>query len=63
MAREKPEYRQQLERIQEAFPGKELLGVYEVAKWLKMDYRTVKKLFRFKGTKISIVQLASEMLS
>ena len=63
MAREKPEYRRQLERIQEAFPGKEMLGIYEVAKWLHMDNRTVKKLFQFKGTKISIVQLASQMLS
>ncbi len=63
MAREKPEYRWQLERIREAFPGKEMLGVCDVAKWLKMDARTVKQMFTFKGTKISIVQLASQMLS
>ena len=63
MAREKPAFRLQLERIQAAFPGKEMLGVYEVAKWLKMDSRTVKKRFNFRDKKISIVQLASDMLA
>ena len=63
MAREKPAFRLQLESIQEAFPGKEMLGVYEVAKWLKMDSRTVKKRFNFRDKKISIVQLASDMLA
>lgn len=64
MSREKTDYRNQLERIMEAFPGKEVLSVNEVSKWLKKDNRTVKKMFSFReGYGISIVQLAREMLN
>lgn len=64
MAKEKPDYRHQLERIQEAFPGKETLCPCEVAKWLHKDPRTVKKIFSFHPVMgISIVQLAREMLN
>lgn len=64
MPREKIDYRNQLERIMEAFPGKEVLSVNEVSKWLKSDQRTVARRFTFrKGYGISIVQLAREMLN
>lgn len=50
MAREKAAYRDNLERIQEAFPGKEILCLKELAGWLHMDGRTVKRLFPMNGT-------------
>lgn len=59
MPREKEAYRDNLERIIEAFPGKEVLLVSEVARWLGKDPRTVKKLFPFKdGFGITIATLA-----
>jgi len=63
MPREKEAYRDQLERIIEAFPGREYILPSELSKWLKRDIRTVRRLFSFKkGFGISIVQLAREML-
>ncbi len=59
MPREKEAYRDNLERIIEAFPGKEILSVTEVSRWMKKDPRTVKRVFPFKdGLGISIATLA-----
>lgn len=59
MARERESYRDNLERIIERFPGKEVLSVSEVSKYLKKDPRTVKRILPFKkGLGISIVTLA-----
>ena len=49
MAREKEAYRDNLERILEAFPGREILYQKEIAQWLHMDSRTVKATFPMKG--------------
>lgn len=62
MPREKENFREQLAVINEAFNGKPLLNMSEVAKWLHMDRHRVAKRFTFKNGRISAVQLASEML-
>lgn len=46
--REKEGYRDNLERVLEAFPGREVLKPAEVARWLHMDPKTVRKAFPFK---------------
>lgn len=68
MAREKEAYRDNLERILEAFPGKEILTQKDIAGWLHMDPRTVRQVFPMKGggTKgstcwISVASLARAM--
>ena len=58
MPKEKEAYRDNLERIIFAFPGKEVLTVKDVALWMKKDPRTVKKQFPFKEYGISIATLA-----
>lgn len=59
MPREKEAYRDNLARIIEAFPGKEIITVTELAKWLHRDIRTVKRKFPIKdGIGISIATLA-----
>jgi len=61
MAREKENYRDNLQRLDERFPDKELLNVKEAAVWLGVDPRTVPKLLGSKvlpGSKVSKVALA-----
>ena len=41
MAREKTDYRANLSRLHESFPGRGMLTVAEVASWLSVDRRTV----------------------
>lgn len=48
-AGEKRHHRDNLERILEAFPGREILYQKEIAQWLHMDSRTVKANFPMKG--------------
>lgn len=43
MPREKPAYREILDRLDEAFPGRELIQQKELAKFLGVDVRTVKR--------------------
>lgn len=63
MPREKEAFRDQLERLTKAFPGKEVLTATEVARFLGRDVRTVREHFTFKkAIGISIVQLARELL-
>lgn len=47
MAREKEGFRLNLERINEAFPGKELLIATEIARFEGRDVRTVRKRYKF----------------
>ena len=62
MAREKEYFRDVLEQIRDAFPGKEMLNIKEVASFVGCDHRTAKKMFSFtKHNRISIVVLAREM--
>lgn len=58
MSREKECFRDNLERISERFPGRELLTVQDVSQYTGMDRRTVKKLFEFTHNYISVVNLA-----
>lgn len=62
MALEKEGYRDNLERIVEFFPGKEMLTVGEVSKFLGLDPRTAKKMFKFNDFRyISVASLARQM--
>lgn len=62
MAREKEMFREQLAVINEHFGGKPMLTAIEIARWMKIDRRTVVKTFSIKDNRISAVQLAKEML-
>ena len=55
---EKEAYRDNLERICEAFPGKELLTQKDVAGFVGMTEKTVPKHFPFKSNRISKATLA-----
>ena len=46
MAREKPAFRETLDRLDAAFPDKEALQRKEVAKFLGMSVQTVSRNFR-----------------
>ena len=57
--KEKECFRDNLERITEAFPGQEIIKTAQLARWLKMDKRTVEKRFPMKkGIGISVATLA-----
>lgn len=63
MPREKEAFRDQLQRLTEAFPGQEVLNAKEIAQYLHKDVRTVRQIFSFKKRLgISVVQMAREML-
>ena len=59
--REKAGYRDNLERIVERFPDKELLTKKDVAEFCGVDRRRVGKLFPFKNNLISVATLAREL--
>lgn len=59
MSREKEAYRDNLKRIIEAFPNKEIITVPELSEWLGISARTVYKHFPIKkGVGISKATLA-----
>lgn len=60
MPREKEAYRDNLVRLNEAFPDRDMLTIKEVAHWMGRDVKTVKKYIPFKkGIGISKATLAS----
>ena len=61
MAREKPSYRDNLERITARFPDKEMLTVTDVCAFCGLGHRTVKKMFEFNHNYISVAKLARQM--
>lgn len=62
MPLEKPSYRDNLERIKEFFPNKELLKVKDVQNFCGLNRKTVERLFGFsKDGYISVAKLAREM--
>lgn len=61
MPREKEAYRDNLQRLNDAFPQKEILRRGEVVKFLGIDYRTAEKLYTFKECYISKATLARQM--
>lgn len=61
MSREKEAYRDNLERLCERFPDKELLNVTDVVRFLGVSRRYVEKAYPFKDNKISKATLAREL--
>lgn len=62
MSREKPLYRDNLQRLDVFFPEKEMLRLYDVAHFCGIDPRTARKRFNFdKQRMILKTRLASEM--
>lgn len=62
MPREKECYRLVMERLEEAFPGKDMLTAPEVARFLGKDVRTVRKHYPIKKSiGISKAVLASAL--
>jgi hypothetical protein len=61
MAKEKPAYRDNVERIKLMFPNKELLNCTEVMDFTGLSRNKVKKMFTFKDRYISVATLAREL--
>ena len=61
MPREKPAYRDNLERLDKRFPDKELLTQKEVAEFTGLCRQSVSKIFPFKRFGISKATLAREL--
>lgn len=62
MPREKELFRDNLERLDKAFPDKEILNYADVLKYTGFkDYRAVKKRFNMTKQGISKVKLASAL--
>lgn len=61
MPMEKEAYRDNLERIKNSYPTKELLNVTEVTKFMGVDRGTVERRFSFKRGDISVATLAREL--
>ena len=58
MPRERPAYRDNLERLNTAFPARDMLSVTDVVKFTGRNYRTVKRHFPFKNNYISKAETA-----
>lgn len=61
MPKEKQSYRDNLERIIAFYPGKEMLNISEVSRFLGLSRYAVKRRFKFNQNYISIAALASQM--
>ena len=62
MPREKESYRDNIERIKEMYPNKELLTTNDVSRFTGLYKATVKKKFEFaKNGYISVASLARQM--
>jgi hypothetical protein len=61
LPREKELFRDNLERLDKAFPGKEMLRIKDVQDYTGLRYEIVKKLFDFNGCYISKVKLARQL--
>lgn len=61
MPREKETFRDNLERLDKAFPGKELLTKTDVVGYTGVCYAKARKIFRFKGNYISKAVFASDL--
>ena len=58
MPREKADYRDLLDRLDAAFPGKEMLTKAEVAEWLGVGRNTVTRRYGWPRGKITKTQVA-----
>lgn len=61
MPREKELFRDNIERLDKAFPNQEMLRRVDVCKFCGINYRTAEKMFSFKNCYISKAKLASEL--
>lgn len=61
MPMEKEAYRDNLERLKNAFPDKELLTLKDVSSFCGIDTRTAKKIFNIQDNYISIASLARKL--
>ena len=62
MPRENPDYRDTLERLDAAFPGREALTKAEVAAWLGISTKTLKRRYNLppgNNTKVQIARVVS----
>lgn len=58
MAREKADYRDLLMRLDEAYPGRELLTREEIAAFLGVNPRTVKRRYDFPAGRVTKTAIA-----
>lgn len=58
MPREREGFRDNMERLNEFFPDRELLSVTDVIRFTGRDRRTVVKFFNFRNNFISKVEVA-----
>lgn len=58
MPREKEGFRDNMERLNEFFPDRDLLSVTDLVKFTGRDRRTVTKFFPFKNNYIGKVEVA-----
>lgn len=63
MPKEKADYRDLLERLDAAFPGRELLTKRDVAAWLGVNEKTVKRRYGWPRGKVSKTQVARAVSS
>lgn len=63
MPREKADFRDLLERLDTAFPGKELLEKQEIAAWLGVNPRTVSRRYNFPRGKVTKTAVARAVSS
>jgi len=63
MPREMENFRANLDRLDEAFPSKNVLSISDVVRYTEQNYRTVKKFFPFKKgfgiSKVSVARILS----
>ena len=63
MPREKEDFRDNLDRLEEKFPGREYISAKEAAEFLGLDIRTVRKHFPIKPrwgiTKVALAKAIS----
>lgn len=63
MPKEKADYRDLLERLDQAFPGRELLKKKEVADWLGCSVVTVQRRYDLPGGLVTKTQVARAVSS
>ena len=61
MPREKESFRDNLERLDKAFPGKEMLRKTDVTNYTGMSFAKARNMFSFNGNYISKVVFAREL--
>lgn len=63
MPKEKADYRDLLERLDQAFPGRELISKHEVAAWLGVSLRTVNRRYSMPGSLVTKTMVARRVSS